>query len=428
MLSGGGAKGAYQIGCLKALRAAGLSDVRAIAGTSVGAVNAVFFAADRLDVAEATWRRVRLADVIGFSARRLLRSPLWLLAALRSEFSPLKLFRLSDLVAHPGRPHRWSYPLGCLALALAALSWRALPGAAGAVATGMGVAFITLALLAALHRATRRILLDPLLSTADPLARLVGGALSSEDVERVRARQRPVFGTLSCFCPEVPASALWGGWVPHYVRLDRLDRTALLRVLLDGMAVPGVFAAGTVHGRYALDGAWTDNIPAAPILFDTESEVDLLVVVHVKNRVRYGRRSHSLWGLVLFMLRRLGFSPGRGREGLVDWAATRWPPYRQSSLAHVARHDGEPAMQRPLIVSVMPSQRIGGLLTGALWFSPAKAARLIALGEKDMDATLAGLAAGRADVALSVGRSSGRPVLSAVHHGLDGAALGSTAD
>ena len=48
VLSGGGAKGAFQAGVWKAMHELGLADrVRAISGTSVGAINAAAFATIR---------------------------------------------------------------------------------------------------------------------------------------------------------------------------------------------------------------------------------------------------------------------------------------------------------------------------------------------------------------------------------------------
>ena len=60
VLAGGGGKGAYQIGVWKYLRETGLDRfVRAVSGTSVGALNAALFAAGDLDRAETIWRNIR---------------------------------------------------------------------------------------------------------------------------------------------------------------------------------------------------------------------------------------------------------------------------------------------------------------------------------------------------------------------------------
>ncbi len=56
VLDGGGGKGAYQIGVLRALAEEGLlSSVKAVAGTSIGAVNAVLFAQGDFDRAYKVW-------------------------------------------------------------------------------------------------------------------------------------------------------------------------------------------------------------------------------------------------------------------------------------------------------------------------------------------------------------------------------------
>ncbi len=56
VLSGGGARGAYQIGVLKALKKHGiLSNVQAYSGASVGSLNAIMLAMDNLDLAEEVW-------------------------------------------------------------------------------------------------------------------------------------------------------------------------------------------------------------------------------------------------------------------------------------------------------------------------------------------------------------------------------------
>ncbi|MFW6285054.1 MAG: patatin-like phospholipase family protein [Bacillota bacterium] len=55
-LAGGGARGAYQIGALKALKETGyLRNIHAVSGASVGSLNAVFIAMDALDEAESLW-------------------------------------------------------------------------------------------------------------------------------------------------------------------------------------------------------------------------------------------------------------------------------------------------------------------------------------------------------------------------------------
>ena len=59
VLSGGGGKGAFQIGVLRALAEEGiLNEVKAVAGTSIGAVNAVLFIQGDYDKAYKTWDEI----------------------------------------------------------------------------------------------------------------------------------------------------------------------------------------------------------------------------------------------------------------------------------------------------------------------------------------------------------------------------------
>ena len=81
VFSGGGGKGAYQIGVWKALEEFGLTDkVEVVAGTSVGALNALLFAQRNYELAEHVWLHIRQEDIINidpdFIFRILQEAPL----------------------------------------------------------------------------------------------------------------------------------------------------------------------------------------------------------------------------------------------------------------------------------------------------------------------------------------------------------------
>lgn len=71
-LEGGGAKGAYEVGALKAIREMNRS-IDAIAGTSVGSINAAFVAMDRLEALERIWLSTEMQDMIAGDAESLKR-------------------------------------------------------------------------------------------------------------------------------------------------------------------------------------------------------------------------------------------------------------------------------------------------------------------------------------------------------------------
>lgn len=62
-LEGGGAKGAFHVGALKALRECGI-EYDGIVGTSIGAINGAFAAMDQLEVLEKIWLSTTITDII----------------------------------------------------------------------------------------------------------------------------------------------------------------------------------------------------------------------------------------------------------------------------------------------------------------------------------------------------------------------------
>ncbi len=65
VLAGGGAKGAYEVGVYKALRELEIVDnIKVISGTSIGAINALFFAMDNPNVIGHSWRNLNYSRFI----------------------------------------------------------------------------------------------------------------------------------------------------------------------------------------------------------------------------------------------------------------------------------------------------------------------------------------------------------------------------
>ena len=66
VLAGGGTRGAYQVGVMKAMGELGIG-ISAVCGTSIGAINGAFYVQNDLPTLEETWRTIRLSDVINHS-------------------------------------------------------------------------------------------------------------------------------------------------------------------------------------------------------------------------------------------------------------------------------------------------------------------------------------------------------------------------
>jgi len=72
VFSGGGGKGAYQIGVWKALRELGIeSGISHVSGTSVGALNACFFSMGELDKAISAWNSISTEDILSVDTAKI---------------------------------------------------------------------------------------------------------------------------------------------------------------------------------------------------------------------------------------------------------------------------------------------------------------------------------------------------------------------
>lgn len=74
VLSGGGGKGAYELGVWKALSELEITKyIQVFSGTSIGAFNAVLFAQDDMELAEALWDEVTMEKLAPISRTQLLK-------------------------------------------------------------------------------------------------------------------------------------------------------------------------------------------------------------------------------------------------------------------------------------------------------------------------------------------------------------------
>ncbi|MCQ2969773.1 MAG: patatin-like phospholipase family protein [Clostridium sp.] len=74
VLSGGGGKGAYELGVWKALKELKLNKyISVFSGTSIGAFNAVLFAMDDLEKAENLWNEVTMDKLVPISKKELIK-------------------------------------------------------------------------------------------------------------------------------------------------------------------------------------------------------------------------------------------------------------------------------------------------------------------------------------------------------------------
>lgn len=104
LLGGGGAKGAFQIGAWQALQETPLlSEIRCVAGCSVGALNAVLYALGDLDFARDLWNSIRPSDLLALGAQGAFFSRDGLIRMIGQ--LPLERIRNSPLRIHVSVQH-----------------------------------------------------------------------------------------------------------------------------------------------------------------------------------------------------------------------------------------------------------------------------------------------------------------------------------
>lgn len=228
-LSGGGARGAYQVGCWKALQAMGIS-FAAVSGSSIGAVNGALVCQGDIRAAEALWNGLAQANL--FFVRRG------------------NLFRFLDTLARD---------LALLMLPLPNLK-----------AVKLAKYSATLIKLFSADGALRMLGREGLINP-DAVKEVLAEHL---DLKRVLDGPRPLFVTT------------WS--MPRISELLRSSRTFSLqdfdeesawRVLLASMALPLLFPGISIRGRDHRDGVLAEWLPLRPL---AEHKMTHIVAISTK--------------------------------------------------------------------------------------------------------------------------------------------------
>lgn len=383
VLSGGGGKGAYEAGVLLALYDCGVKSFAAIAGTSVGGLNAALahemwrpnnphgrkFVVD-------LWANIGPRSVLGMSGGLVLKPMLYALAAgWQSAGTVLKLVQRNleiDAELHDGKDLLVTTSIATLG-AVAAMTVSGLvtmlvylPLQRYFGAEDAPLAFVVTLLLAMVFAAMSGGLGRKLaLFSNAPLA----ATIAKLPEEIIADGKPPVMCTLAAAL-ESPVVDLKGSMAyrPDYFELTTSnDVTPRARdVLLQTAAIPEVFPSRVFFGTRFVDGGVADNIP---ILGLADKAPDRIIVIYLDHRFRRV-------------------------EDLARWQMDRLLKVTQSR-SHETGDASRIAWARQALstaVSFIPSQNVGNLLTGTLNFTPHKARRLMHMGYKDALDTVKSLA------------------------------------
>ncbi len=402
VLAGGGGKGAYQIGCWKAIKRRGLK-VDAVAGTSVGALNSAMITRGDPALAEDIWRHLSASQLMRLDVVALLFAPLTY-ARYRQRYQGdrpvLDVLLITAVVV---------VLTVCLAWYLEAqiewafstehrdwLSWGTILGWLGLLIVYLVRLLLALAMVARLVPAAPAVFHN-------------GGLLHL--IKQIAPTGTFTASSCKCFVTTAERSLLYDHddqghdrgsaqqsrtsrrfeprivYRPVYWPLDLaeskigIDAAHILLAL--SAALPILFTAVRIKKAWHFDGALADRLPIRPLL---DYGCGRIFVIHLDATGRDildGRTFNVLTreGLVAKLrwqarLQRLA----RGFTLAQDAAVQQW------GLDTIAETD--PALDMTALTSeiihVVPSRDLGSFLTGTMNFTGRKARWLMELGDRDM--------------------------------------------
>lgn len=322
VLSGGGAKGAYEVGAWSALHEAGLCEnIVAISGTSIGAVNAALFASwPDPKGAERLW--VENLGKVFIPNDKVLQS---VSKTKYAEFLNTKLREYADIA-------------GVAVENLPKASWDAIGLEAEKEFNREGMILKNLATAFKTYR-------DSLVGAASD--GLCDGAALRRALERSLPRDWPRA------TPRVYATALTSGdWRRCTFCLNQGTPEDRILRLLASTAIPVVFPPVRIDGVNYVDGGWEnrggDNVPIDPIL-DNHPDIETVVVVflsdekHLKKSTQLDRVRKSA---AQKRVRLIEVIPSENIDGLLGVGLFDTSPETARRLIELGRKDARLALRQ----------------------------------------------------------------------------------
>ena len=211
VFAGGGGKGAYHIGVWKALREYGIDkNITAVAGTSVGALNAALFAHGDYSLAEDIWLNISHQQILKNNIGPGGRVEQWFNQYTTSFFSRDGLKRIFNRLDFT----RIYNGVPCYAACLKVSDENAMHFLFNLLGKAMGKA-----------------------------GAFVGG------IAKIIGSYANLFSI-------------------RYFNLQEYDVAEMKKILLASSAIPGIFPEEKIGGNYYIDGGLVDNLPIKPLYDD----------------------------------------------------------------------------------------------------------------------------------------------------------------
>lgn len=304
VLSGGGAKGAYEVGVWQELQAAGLaSNVTVISGTSVGALNAALFAT-RPDAAEQIWRE-KMEDVFTINTNRVGES---IQKTLNDASNAVEVAKTTGD------------------------NWRGL------------VSFVLSSSLRAVDNYVKTV------ESKDMIVGYVDSTRMANAIDEVLPKDWP------SVAPVVYATAVEkGGLTSKTWRLnsESPDRRSLM--IRASAAFPRAFDTVSIDGKVYVDGGWEDkggdNVPLKPII-EHHSDIKTVLLVYLRDseHIDAKRREANRKMAEINRIRIFEIVPSENIDGPLKLGLFDASPETARRLIELGRKDAEQVLRKEGLV------------------------------------------------------------------------------
>lgn len=222
VLSGGGGKGAYEIGVLQALQESGLN-FSCVAGTSIGAFNAILASSGNLEDAKHIWLKLNTWNIIKLS-KTILLLPISCLSIFGDP-----TYRYQDDIS---RKRFILFRIGNLIFMLLGLFLSFLILGTSPHLTKLDYLLIACFMVLWGLIGPLKDRLNAAIAKPTGLKKIIETYVNWDEI---RSGNVPIFVTVAKKLANYASEQLW---IPVYIRLDKLEVEEALNFVLGSMAIP----------------------------------------------------------------------------------------------------------------------------------------------------------------------------------------------
>ncbi len=292
VLAGGGAKGAYQIGCLQALRSLGITTFHVISGTSVGALNAAAIASSKFHQTKQFWRSIAPWKVLRLSGGLLALFPIsalaWFLSVRNKIVGVYINLGILALLLMVGLLFSSAILFFCLIPVFLLLGGERSNHATAKIGRRLIRASNSRWSLASQKRLKTEVA-NILLENGQPANMRCSVFVT---VAREGRWFDPDFPTFEVVGPKpgdrdihyaIDRPRSTHKWIPEYRDLRELDPENTLQILMETTALPIIFQYSNYISYRTTDGGVADNVPLLPVLNKGCDEIWIIHLSHKQN-------------------------------------------------------------------------------------------------------------------------------------------------